>query len=83
MGPLPSRLDHLSSLEMLNISTDFIYVSIPYELSSLNKLQRFIMDDNMSNDNVTVWFSALLGLEVLSLKDNKISWHFPSSLSNV
>uniref|UniRef100_A0A5B7C655 Protein kinase domain-containing protein n=1 Tax=Davidia involucrata TaxID=16924 RepID=A0A5B7C655_DAVIN len=83
-GPLPgSSIGKLSSLEILNISSNCFNGTLPVEVSSLRNLQTLILDHNMFTGQVPDWLSSLPLLAVLSLKNNSLSGFLPNSLTSL
>ncbi|KAF7819251.1 putative inactive leucine-rich repeat receptor-like protein kinase [Senna tora] len=83
-GPLPGKIiGRLSSLEIVNMSSNFLYGAIPQELSSLSNLQTLILDDNMFAGQLPDWLDSLPALTVLSLRNNLFNGSLPYSLGNL
>lgn len=82
-GPLPSKIADLASLEILNMSSNYLDGSIPREISALKNLQTLILDHNSFQGEIPSWIGSLSGLSVLSLKNNSINGSLPNSISNM
>ncbi|PWA57183.1 concanavalin A-like lectin/glucanase domain-containing protein [Artemisia annua] len=84
-GPLPSNIfvNSLSSLEILNISSNRFVGNIPYELSNLKNIQTLVFDHNNFIGSIPDWLSTLSSLTVLSLKNNSLNGYLPFSLSHL
>ncbi|KAJ4823551.1 hypothetical protein Tsubulata_044758 [Turnera subulata] len=66
MGATPLKyVGQLSSLEMLNISSNYFSGAIPAQLSYLKNLQTLILDHNNFTGEVRGWLSSLHVLAVL------------------
>ncbi|XP_047314094.1 probable inactive leucine-rich repeat receptor-like protein kinase At3g03770 isoform X1 [Impatiens glandulifera] len=80
-GKLPDKIHRLSStLEFLDMSSNFLYGEIPPEFSRLVNLQSLTFDSNFINDTVPEWLSSFSNLTYLSLKNNMFKGEIPSSL---
>ncbi|XWS08181.1 hypothetical protein CRYUN_Cryun41cG0057900 [Craigia yunnanensis] len=82
-GPLPDSVGKLSSLEVLNLSSNYFNGFIPVELSYLRNLQTLKLDHNMFTGQVPGWLSSLHALAVLSLKNNSLFGTLPSSIASL
>ncbi|KAE8710331.1 putative inactive leucine-rich repeat receptor-like protein kinase [Hibiscus syriacus] len=81
MGPLPGKISRLSSLEILNITSNLLYGTIPNELSSITSLQTLILDENMFTGQLPEWLGSFPVLTVLSLRKNLFNGSLPGSFS--
>ncbi|KAF3434342.1 hypothetical protein FNV43_RR25445 [Rhamnella rubrinervis] len=82
-GPLSGSIGSLSSLEIVNISSNYISGGIPVQLLYLKNLQTLILDRNNFTGEVPGWLSSLPLLTVLSLKNNGLSGSLPNSLGTL
>ena len=55
----------LSSLEILNMTSNLLYGTIPRELSSVTSLQTLILDDNVFSARLPEWLGSFSILTVL------------------
>ncbi|TKY69713.1 LRR receptor serine/threonine-protein kinase [Spatholobus suberectus] len=81
-GPLPSKIDRFWSLEVLNISSNFIYGEISSSVSSLKYLRSLVLVENLFNGSVPD-LGRLASLEELNLGGNKLGPEFPSLSKNL
>ncbi|KAE9598006.1 putative protein kinase RLK-Pelle-LRR-VI-1 family [Lupinus albus] len=51
-GPLPSKINRFLSLEVFNISSNFIQGEIPSSISSMKNLKSLVLADNLFNGSV-------------------------------
>ncbi|KAJ9554902.1 LOW QUALITY PROTEIN: hypothetical protein OSB04_009516 [Centaurea solstitialis] len=89
-GRLPTTISHLSSLEILNVTSNHFEGVIPPEIASLTDLQSLVLDDNdMKNNSLNGLLPDSLGslvdLRVLALSHNNLSGQVPDlrSLTNL
>ncbi|KVH99589.1 Concanavalin A-like lectin/glucanase, subgroup [Cynara cardunculus var. scolymus] len=84
-GPLPATVlaDTLSSLEILNISSNHFHGNLRFELSYLKNLQTLVFDHNNFSGEVPDWLGSLSSLTVLSFKNNSLDGFLPFSLSRL
>ncbi|CAN1298264.1 Probable inactive leucine-rich repeat receptor-like protein kinase At3g03770 [Linum perenne] len=82
-GPLPSTIGQLSSLEILNLSSNYLSGVLPMEFSSLKNLQTLILDHNQFTGVVPDWLTSLSALAVLSLKNNSFDGFLPNTVSKL
>ncbi|KAM6546899.1 hypothetical protein CsatB_027635 [Cannabis sativa] len=82
-GPLSgtTSLASLTSLEIVNMSSNFLYGGIPRQVSSLTSLRTLILDNNMLAGKLPDSLTSLPLLTVLSLKNNSFNGSLPSSLA--
>lgn len=76
-GPLPSKIDRLSLLHSLNISSNFFVGAIPPELSQLTSLTTLVLSHNSFNTKV-LDLTPLSLLSHLDLSSNLLGPNFPS-----
>ncbi|XP_057419370.1 probable LRR receptor-like serine/threonine-protein kinase At1g14390 isoform X2 [Lotus japonicus] len=77
-GPLPAKINRFSSLQVLNMSSNFIHGEIPS--LKLKNLTSLVLADNLFNGSVPPDLETLTCLEELNLGGNKLGSHFPSFL---
>lgn len=82
-GPIPSTIGNLTSLEILNLSSNYLNGTIPSELLALKNLQTIILDHNKFSGYMPSWIGSVSGLTALSLKNNSLNGSLPSSLSRL
>ncbi|KAF4368595.1 hypothetical protein F8388_018719 [Cannabis sativa] len=82
-GPLSgtTSLASLTSLEIVNMSSNFLYGGIPRQVSSLTSLRTLILDNNMLAGKLPDSLTSLPLLTVLSLKNNSFNGSLPSSFA--
>ncbi|KAH9605063.1 hypothetical protein KSS87_011079 [Heliosperma pusillum] len=81
-GTLPAKIDRFKSLEMLNISSNFIYGEISKQISSIISLKSLVLANNLINESVPD-LSSLTNLEELDLSNNQIGPNFPTLGTNL
>ncbi|KAE9615528.1 putative polygalacturonase [Lupinus albus] len=81
-GPLPWRINRFATLEVMNISSNFINGEIPSSISSMKSLKSLVLADNQFN-GVVLDLTALASLEELNLSDNKFGPEFPTMADNL
>lgn len=82
-GTIPQTIGNLSSLEIINLSSNYLNGTIPSEMLALRNLHTVVLDHNRFSGQVPSWVGSVSGLTVLSLKDNTLSGSLPSSLSRL
>ena len=82
-GPIPSTIGNLTSLEILNLSSNYLNGTIPVELLALKNLQTIILDHNNFSGYLPSWIGSVSGLTALSLKNNSLNGSLPNSLSRL
>lgn len=81
-GPFSAKIDRFWSLEVLNMSSNFIYGEIPPEIVSLEKLTCLVLADNLLNGSVPD-LKSLAQLQELNLGGNNLGPKFPSLGNNL
>jgi len=81
-GPLPSKINRFWFLEVLNVSSNFIYGEITPSITSLKNLKSLVLADNLFNGSVPD-LGRLASLEELMLGGNKLGPEFPSLSKNL
>lgn len=76
-GPLPAKINRFLSLEVLNISSNFISNEIPPSVASMKNLKTLVLSDNLFNGSIPD-LRSLSVLEQLDLGYNQIGPQFPS-----
>jgi hypothetical protein len=82
-GTVPSSLDDLSSLQILDLSNNQLTGSIPPELGSLPNLQYLYLNSNQLSGSIPTELGNLSGLERLRLFNNQLSGNIPPELGNL
>uniref|UniRef100_A0A0D9WVX3 Protein kinase domain-containing protein n=1 Tax=Leersia perrieri TaxID=77586 RepID=A0A0D9WVX3_9ORYZ len=83
-GPLPGgKLSRLTSLEIVNISGNYLYGELPVAMSRLGNLQTFIADGNLFSGEFPDWLGKLPELAVLSLRNNSMMGTLPESVAEI
>ena len=77
------KIHRFSSLQVLDLSSNFIFGAIPQKLSTMVKLHALTLDDNYFNTTMPDWFDSLSNLNILSVKSNGLKGSFPSSLCKI
>ncbi|XP_024523843.1 probable inactive leucine-rich repeat receptor-like protein kinase At3g03770 [Selaginella moellendorffii] len=80
-GLVPASLDHLRSLELLNLSSNFLSGSIPDRFASLGSLQSLALDNNILRGTFPTALNVLPNLDTLQLSHNQIAGTIPSQIS--
>ncbi|KAF1873905.1 hypothetical protein Lal_00029611 [Lupinus albus] len=70
-GPLPSKINRFLSLEVFNISSNFIQGEIPSSISSMKNLKSLVLADNLFNGSVPD-LQGIVSLQELNLSCNKL-----------
>ncbi|KAK7311369.1 hypothetical protein RJT34_09475 [Clitoria ternatea] len=78
-----TTLTRLSLLQVLDMSLNFLYGSIPPRIVAMVELHTLTLDGNYLNNTMPDWFESLSNLSVLSLKNNHLKGSFPSSLCKI
>ncbi|KAL2349287.1 hypothetical protein Fmac_003287 [Flemingia macrophylla] len=81
-GPLPSKIDRFWSLEVLNVSSNFICGEISSSISSLRNLRSLVLAENLFNGSVPD-LGRLASLEEINLGGNKLGPEFPPLSKNL
>ncbi|KAF2298798.1 hypothetical protein GH714_027960 [Hevea brasiliensis] len=76
-GPLPAKINRFWSLQVLNVSSNFIYGEIPQQVMSLKNLASLVLADNLLNGSVPD-LESLVALRELNLSGNHLGPSFPS-----
>uniref|UniRef100_A0A5B6Z0G6 Protein kinase domain-containing protein n=1 Tax=Davidia involucrata TaxID=16924 RepID=A0A5B6Z0G6_DAVIN len=79
-GPLPDKIHRLYSLEYLDLSSNFLFGSVP-QMSRMMNLQTLALDSNFFNGSIPDWLDSLSNLTNLSLRFNRLSGKLPDLLS--
>jgi Leucine-rich repeat (LRR) protein len=82
-GPLPSDLDQLTELEILNLGYNFLSASLPPSLCSLTRLQALSLDFNELTGPLPECIGDMASLLDLNLESNSINGQLPHSLCNM
>ncbi|ESW29671.1 hypothetical protein PHAVU_002G089300 [Phaseolus vulgaris] len=81
-GPLPSNINRFWFLEVLNVSSNFMYGEITPSISSLKNLRSLVLADNLFNGSAPD-LGRLDSLEELNLGGNKLGPEFPLLSKNL
>jgi hypothetical protein len=82
-GALPSEIQQLSALTVLNLSCNKLTGSIPAELGQLKALEGLYLCDNQLSDAIPAELSRLPALTHLFLIDNQLSGDIPDELARL
>ncbi|KAK6131655.1 hypothetical protein DH2020_034669 [Rehmannia glutinosa] len=82
-GPLPSKFTSLSSLEIVNLTSNFFEGNIPPIISSLEHLQTLILENNNFTGILPDGIGSLSALAVLNVKNNSLYGNLPRLLGNL
>ncbi|KAG6382877.1 hypothetical protein SASPL_157404 [Salvia splendens] len=82
-GPHSDKINRLYLLEALDMSSNFLFGSIPSQMSSMSKLRTLSFDQNYFNGSVPEWLDSWSNLTVLSLKNNRLNGEVPSAVSRI
>ncbi|KAL3642803.1 hypothetical protein CASFOL_013618 [Castilleja foliolosa] len=82
-GPLPCKFTHLSSLEILNLTSNYFQGEISSNISSLVNLHTLVLENNNFTGNFPVGIGSLSNLAVFNLKNNYIYGSLPKFLENL
>uniref|UniRef100_A0A6V7QQH2 Protein kinase domain-containing protein n=1 Tax=Ananas comosus var. bracteatus TaxID=296719 RepID=A0A6V7QQH2_ANACO len=76
LGPLPSKIDRFNSLQVLNLSSNYLYGDVPQEISKMTSLQNLVLANNSFNMTVPD-LKPLINLTELDLSVNGFGPDFP------
>ncbi|XBJ01179.1 hypothetical protein VPH35_020883 [Triticum aestivum] len=83
-GPLPGgKISRLQKLEIVNVSSNYLYGELPRGLSQLGSLQTLVADHNMLGGKLPGWLKDMPLLAVLSLRNNTLQGTLPESLKDM
>lgn len=83
-GKLPNKIEEsFTLLQVLDLSSNFLFGSIPPKISTMVNLQSLTLDENYFNTTLPNWFDSLFNLTFLSLKKNHFKGSFPFSLCKI
>ncbi|KAF7008571.1 hypothetical protein CFC21_023300 [Triticum aestivum] len=83
-GPLPGgKISRLQKLEIVNVSSNYLYGELPRGLSRLGSLQTLVADHNMLGGKLPGWLKDMPLLAVLSLRNNTLQGTLPESLKDM
>ncbi|BFI40293.1 hypothetical protein MPTK2_7g08090 [Marchantia polymorpha subsp. ruderalis] len=69
-GPMPSQLDNLVKLRVLNFSSNYFSGGVPFSFSELNSLEVLALDNNLLNGTFPDWLGRLPQLRSFILSKN-------------
>ncbi|RAK00123.1 putative secreted protein (Por secretion system target) [Larkinella arboricola] len=81
IGPIPSSLAALTSLQLLDLSDNQLNGSIPDSFSALKNLKRLVLIYNQLSGSIPSSLSVLKNLEFVYLSHNQLSGSIPDNLS--
>ena len=79
---MPAKVDRLDSLEVLNISSNFIQGGIPPEIATFKNLKSLVLAYNLLNGSIPD-LKGLSQLEELDISNNPLGPKFPSLGNNL
>jgi len=82
-GELPSSIDQLIHLEVLELSFNKIEGQLPTELGNLPKLKVLAFNGNNLTGNIPSSFGNLSSLSQLHLSSNQLTGKIPESIANL
>ena len=82
-GTIPSELDGLSYLQVLNLAGNELRGTIPLELTRLSYLQWINLASNSLRGVIPLEFANLINLTGLVLSDNELRGSIPPELGNL
>lgn len=82
-GTLPPEVGQLSSLQILDLSSNAFHGAIPSSIGNLTSLIRLLLSRNSFSGNIPGSLAALSNLEQLSLDDNLLDGPIPATFSNL
>jgi Leucine-rich repeat (LRR) protein len=83
VASLPSNIDKLSALQILDISKNKITGELPSNLGNLSELRCFYADGNDFNSKIPHYLGNLTKLSQLNLANNQLMEAIPSSFGNL
>lgn len=82
-GTLPPDIGQLSSLQILDLSSNAFHGPIPFSIGNLTALVRLLLSHNSFSGNIPGSLAALSNLEQLSLDYNMLNGPIPATFSNL
>ncbi|KAK8707248.1 hypothetical protein V6N13_058309 [Hibiscus sabdariffa] len=82
-GPIPPQISNLVNLTLLNLSSNLLNGSIPYELCRMEKLERVYLSNNSLSGEIPAALGNITHLGLLDLSMNKLSGSIPDSFANL
>ncbi len=83
VGPLPSDLENLINLRILNLYSNQLSGSVPLELSNLSDLISLSLYANLLTGTIPSGLGNLSNLITLNLSSNQLTGTIPSELGNL
>ncbi|XP_020260657.1 putative receptor-like protein kinase At3g47110 [Asparagus officinalis] len=82
-GEIPATLCNLSSLLLLDLSTNELVATIPQDIAKLDKLQLLYLGGNKISGLLPSSLNSMRGLGALYLDENKLIGPIPDSIGNI
>lgn len=82
-GTLPPEISQLSSLQILDLSSNAFHGPIPFSIGNLTALVRLVLSHNSFSGNIPASLASLSNLEQLSLDDNALDGPLPATFNNL
>lgn len=82
-GTLSPDIGQLSSLQILDLSSNAFHGPIPFSIGNLTALVRLLLSHNSFSGNIPGSLAALSNLEQLSLDYNMLNGPIPATFSNL
>ena len=82
-GPIPSELERLVNLELLNLSGSELPGPVPAWLASMTGLRTLSLVSNALTGPVPAWLGSMTGLRELDLGRNELTGPIPSELGRL
>jgi Leucine-rich repeat (LRR) protein len=82
-GPLPDEIKMLSSLEVLNLTSNFLSGLLPTELGMLSSLQYLDFSDNYFSGGIPAQIGMLTSLSYLGLNYNFFDFNIPTEIGHL
>ncbi|KAK3000652.1 hypothetical protein RJ639_022402 [Escallonia herrerae] len=83
LGSIPPGLAKLSSLLLLNLTSNLLNETISAEISQLQQLQQLFLSHNSFTGEIPAPFGHFPHLGLLDLSNNRFSGNIPESLGNL
>ncbi|KAM3394582.1 hypothetical protein P3S68_003584 [Capsicum galapagoense] len=65
------------------MSSNFLFGSVPVEISTMEKFHTWTFDGNFFNETLPDWLNLLPNIAILSMKNNRLKGQFPRSISKI
>lgn len=83
IGQLPSGLDDLDELEVLDLRWNYIWGSIPESIGEMAKLESFLLTGNELSGEIPWSIGSIQTLKRLDLSNNQLSGAIPGALGEL